>query len=158
MNVENIRLWHRKNLEYLEKMKIVEEITLTDTVSKYTYESDLNANRIGILQKIKDIHEKINPYLFWESIILSVVFIVLSIIRKKKNGEKIILLVGLAGIYLCRIFIISFTYITMYTVAVNVMYLSITYVVQMLFSLLVNIFVIQEIMEIIKNKVLKIQI
>lgn len=141
LKVECSVLWHNPDFDYEQNIKLVEETTLNEVVTIDTYE---DSSRINVLKKIIDNYEKINPYVFYESIIVAGIFIFFSIIRKR-NSEKIILLLGVAGIYLCRIFIISFTYTTMYTDAINVMYLSVTYVVQSIFALYSNIFLIQEI-------------
>lgn len=131
--------------EDFAKIEKVKEITLTDVITSQTYSSKSDKFRINIIEGIKKNYAKVNPYIFYESIIAAIGFIVITIIKKHKNTEEIIVLVGIAGIYLCRIFIISFTYVTMYTSAINVLYLSSTYVLQMLFSLLSNVFLIKEI-------------
>ena len=145
--------WYAKSDEtYQERTKAFEEITLTKTSVNGFYETEQDKMRINILDKIKNIYKTINPYVFYESILVAVVFIIQSIIRKQKNSGKIIILIGLAGLYLCRIFIITFTSVTMYTSAINVMYLSATYVIQILFAVFANIFLGQEIKKIIVRK------
>lgn len=78
--------------------------------------------------------------MFKISLICVIGLIICSIINHNKIYNEILILLGLAGLYLCRIFIITFTYITMYTDALNTMYLANTYGVQILFSLLAIIF------------------
>ena len=151
LKVECSSLWHNQDYDYEEKIKLVEKITLNDIVTIDTYEND---SRIDILKNIKEIYAKVNPYVFYESIIVAVIFGIFCVIRKR-NYEKIIFLLGIVGIYLCRVFIISFTYTTMYTDAINVMYLSVTYVVQSIFVIYANIFLIQEIKNMLENLKLK---
>ena len=139
----------RDEEKYQDVIKKFEEVTLTKTSINGPYETEQDQIRINILDKIKNIYKKVNPYVFYESILVAVIFIILSIIKKQKNSEKIITLIGLVGLYLCRIFIITFTSVTMYTSAINVMYLSATYVIQILFAIFANIFLGQEIKDII---------
>ena len=137
--------------EDAKKVENVKEVTLTDVTTRESYSSKNNKIRINILGNIKNIYAKINPYIFYESIIVAIIFVIISTIKKCYNIEEIIILLGLVGIYLSRIFIISFTSVTMYTSAINVLYLAPTYVIQMIFSLLSNVFLIKEIVR-IKNE------
>lgn len=142
-----------ENFSYKAATNMFEDITLTEKTTGKSYDEEKDKFRIDILQKIRDTYAKVNPYLFYESIVGAAIFIVISIVRKQNNSEKIIVLIGLAGIYLCRIFIITFTAENMFTTAVNVMYLSVTYIVQILFAVLANIFLAGEIKNIIIKRV-----
>lgn len=108
--------------------------------SKSAYKGSENVSKLNILKHIKNIYEKINEKIFFVSIFCMLGLIVYAIIKHKSIYNEILILLGLLGIYLCRIFIITFTYVTMYTEALNTMYLANTYAVQMLFSLLAIIF------------------
>lgn len=105
----------------------------TDFVEKYTGKFD--KLKIEILKNIKIIYEKVNPCLFIISIICLIVEVIYFIRNKEKNYKQILLILGLATLYYCRIFIITFTSITMYSTAMNSMYLANTYGIQILFSL-----------------------
>ena len=129
-----------------EKINKLEEVTLTKNDDRNElYNGKNDEIRINILEQINKIYSKINPFIFYESIIVCIGFIIITIVEKRKRTEEIIMLIGLVGIYLCRIFIISFTSSTMYTSAINVMYLAPTYVIQMIFSILSNVFLGKEI-------------
>ena len=105
----------------------------TDFVEKYTGKFD--KLKLEILKDIKMIYEKVNPCLFIISIICLIVEVIYFIRNKEKNYKQILLILGLATLYYCRIFIITFTSITMYSTAMNSMYLANTYGIQILFSL-----------------------
>ena len=131
--------------EEAKKIENVKEVTLTDVTTSESYSRKSDKIRINILENKKNIYAKINPYIFYESIIVAIIFVIISTIKKRYNIEEIIILVGIVGIYLSRIFIISFTSVAMYTSAINVLYLAPTYVIQMIFGLLSNVFLIKEI-------------
>ena len=97
------------------------------------------------MEQINIIYKNINPILFKISLICVIGLIICSIINHNKIYNEILILLGIAGLYLCRIFIITFTYVTMYTDALNTMYLANTYGLQILFSLLSIIFFIQNV-------------
>ena len=105
----------------------------TDLVEKYTGKFD--KLKLEILKDIKMIYEKVNPCLFIISIICLIVEVIYFIRNKEKNYKQILLILGLATLYYCRIFIITFTSVTMYSTAMNSMYLANTYGIQILFSL-----------------------
>lgn len=132
---------------YEQRMQEFEKITLTKTARNECYYNEPYKTGINILNQIMEIYKTINPYVFYESILVAIIFVMQSVIRNQKNGEKVILLIGLVGLYLCRIFIITFTYITMYTSAINVMYLSTTYIIQILFAIFANVFLGYEIIK-----------
>lgn len=115
----------------------------TDFVEKYTGKFD--KLKLEILKNIKIIYEKVNPCLFIISIICLIVEVIYFIRNKKKNYKQILLILGLATLYYCRIFIITFTSITMYSTAMNSMYLANTYGIQILFSLCSIVFCINNI-------------
>ena len=138
------------DLQENEKWK---NITREEIDTEITYNGTENQNRLNALKQIKNIYIKINPIMFKISLICVIGLIICSIINHNKIYNEILILLGLAGLYLCRIFIITFTYITMYTDALNTMYLANTYGVQILFSLLAIIFFVQN----IKKKMIKIK-
>lgn len=138
------------DLQENEKWK---NITREEIDTEITYNGTENQNRLNALKQIKNIYIKINPIIFKISLICVIGLIICSIINHNKIYNEILILLGLAGLYLCRIFIITFTYITMYTDALNTMYLANTYGVQILFSLLAIIFFVQN----IKKKMIKIK-
>lgn len=115
----------------------------TDLVEKYTGKFD--KLKLEILKDIKMIYEKVNPCLFIISIICLIVEVIYFIRNKEKNYKQILLILGLATLYYCRIFIITFTSITMYSTAMNSMYLANTYGIQILFSLCSIVFCINNI-------------
>lgn len=115
----------------------------TDFVEKYTGKFD--KLKLEILKNIKIIYEKVNPCLFIISIICLIVEVIYFIRNKEKNYKQILLILGLATLYYCRIFIITFTSITMYSTAMNSMYLANTYGIQILFSLCSIVFCINNI-------------
>ena len=130
------------DLQENEKWK---NITREEIDTEITYNGTENQNRLNALKQIKNIYIKINPIIFKISLICVIGLIICSIINHNKIYNEILILLGLAGLYLCRIFIITFTYITMYTDALNTMYLANTYGLQILFSLLAIIFFVQNI-------------
>ena len=145
------------DLQENEKWK---NITREEIDTEITYNGTENQNRLNALKQIKNIYIKINPIMFKISLICVIGLIICSIINHNKIYNEILILLGLAGLYLCRIFIITFTYITMYTDALNTMYLANTYGVQILFSLLAIIFFVQNIrkkndqnQEVLKEKI-----
>lgn len=138
------------DLQENEKWK---NITREEIDTEITYNGTENQNRLNALKQIKNIYIKINPIMFKISLICVIGLIICSIINHNKIYNEILILLGLAGLYLCRIFIITFTYITMYTDALNTMYLANTYGVQILFSLLAIIFFVQN----IRKKMIKIK-
>jgi len=115
----------------------------TDLVEKYTGKFD--KLKLEILKDIKMIYEKVNPCLFIISIICLIVEVIYFIRNKEKNYKQILLILGLATLYYCRIFIITFTSITMYSTAMNSMYLANTCGIQILFSLCSIVFCINNI-------------
>lgn len=130
------------NLQVNEKWK---RITLGEIDSNIAYSGVINQKKINILEQINIIYKNINPILFKISLICVIGLIICSIINHNKIYNEILILLGIAGLYLCRIFIITFTYVTMYTDALNTMYLANTYGLQILFSLLSIIFFIQNV-------------
>ncbi len=137
------------NLQVNEKWK---RITLGEIDSNIAYSGVINQKKINILEQINIIYKNINPILFKISLICVIGLIICSIINHNKIYNEILILLGIAGLYLCRIFIITFTYVTMYTDALNTMYLANTYGLQILFSLLAIIFFIQNVKKKSNNK------
>ena len=122
--------------EYLEIKNKFERITRTKEISKDYYKEPINSIRLSILNLIKNIYQIANMYLFYIGIAFYIVFIIYNLKRLKTVYEELMILTGLLGIYLSRIFIISFTEILMYREALNVAYLSSIYNIQFLFTIL----------------------
>ena len=145
------------NLQENEKWK---NVTLEEIDTRVAYGASTNKNKLNILKKIKNIYVMVNPIAFKISLICVIGLIICSIINHNKIYNEILILLGLMGLYICRVFIITFTYITMYTDALNTMYLANTYGIQILFSLLAIIFFIENIkkkpcqnQEVLKEKI-----
>ena len=120
-------------------------ITREEIDYKIAYSGTENKIKLQVLKQIKNIYANVNPIIFKISLICVIGLILCSIINHNKIYNEILILLGLMGLYLCRIFIITFTYTTMYTEALNTMYLANTYGIQILFSMLAIIFFIQNI-------------
>ena len=128
-----------------QRREILRGITNSEIFGRNSYQKTEDKIRLQILNILETIYQKLNPIIFIESIIVSGAFFAIVIIRKQKKDEEILILLGILGIYLLRIFIISFTYVTMFTSARNILYLAPTYIFQILFFLLANIFFIRAI-------------
>lgn len=128
-NVEENKKWESLTLEFID--------------SKSAYNGTINTKKLNILKQIKNGYAKINQVVFFISILCVVGLVICAIVKHRKIYNEILILLGLMALYLSRIFIITFTYITMYTDALNTMYLANTYAVQMLFSLLAIVFFIE---------------
>lgn len=122
------------NVSYYEKI----------TFNKAFYNSnDLNSNRMGIMQFILLIYQKINYILFVISLFFYVFNMIVFFLPKIhfKNYKEILLLNGLLCIYLIRIFVVGFVAATEYESAINkCQYLASIYPIQSIFSILNIIF------------------
>ena len=125
-----------------EIAKEFESVTRQKNINKETYIGAENEIKVQILESALDIYQKVNPILFWFSIVSSIIYIIINLIKKDKKKYLWILL-GLWGLYYSRIFVITFTNVTMYTEAINISYLAPTYVIQLLVSMLSIIFCIK---------------
>lgn len=126
-----------------EQKRIFEKVTKEPILTVGHYIKEPNNIWIYIIQKIEKLYEYVNPYLFYTSIITTL-FLFVSNIKKLKNiNEEIIILTILAGLYLSRIFIITFTKEMMFEEALKVSYLSCIYPIQYLFGIISIIFFIE---------------
>ena len=137
-----------------EKQKMQEKfenVTREKVVALNSYEKENEKLQLKILQNIQKIYETINPIIFIMSIVSTIIYIIINLIFKKSK-ENVWILLGLWGLYYSRIFIITFTHMTMYTEAMNISYLAPTYVIQLFVSTISVIFLIDIIKEKIKLK------
>ena len=132
-------------------VKTFQNVTNQNVISGDTYKGTENKIKVNVLNNILKTYQKINPILFLVSIFISIIYIINNFIKKDKK-EFVWILLGLWGIYYSRIFIITFTNITMYTEAINISYLAPTYVIQLLISMLTILLLLKNIgTKIIKN-------
>ena len=140
----------------LEKEKILfKKMTNQQIVTMGHYTQKNNRTRIMILEKIEKIYENINPYLFYISIIVVVIFVLINIKKLKEVYEELVILIAIAGLYASRILIITFTKEMMFEEALNTSYLSCIYDIQYLFGIISMIFLVTNIKNRSKNKVNK---
>ena len=140
-----------------EKQKMQEKfenVTREKVVALNSYEKENEKLQLKILQNIQKIYETINPIIFIISIVSTIIYIIINLIFKKSK-ENVWILLGLWGLYYSRIFIITFTHMTMYTEAMNISYLAPTYVIQLFVSTISIIFLIDIIKE--NNKKIRIK-
>lgn len=133
------------------RSQLMEHITNNSCTDYTPYKAEFDNFRINILENILKVYQKFNPILFYTSIVAFVIFVLINIINKNKKIEELIILLGLVAVYLSRITTVTFTYKTMYTEAMNYMYLSNIYSIQMIFGALAIYFVIKEVKNIVKN-------
>lgn len=132
-------------------VKTFQNVTNQNVISGDTYKGTENKIKVNVLNNILKTYQKINPILFFVSIFISIIYIINNFIKKDKK-EFVWILLGLWGIYYSRIFIITFTNVTMYTEAINISYLAPTYVIQLLISMLTILLLLKNIgTKIIKN-------
>ena len=120
--------------EYKERLKICEDITGEKIVDMKHYYEGNNFSKIKILNRVKDIYKIVNPYLFYISIFILLTYIILNIKQIKDKYEQLSILMSLVVIYLCRIYIITFTANLMFYEALNVAYMAPIYNIQIIFS------------------------
>ena len=117
------------------------------TYNKTQYDSK-DKYKISIMNSILQVYKALNPPIMIISIICYM-FIMIRFFNKEnkfKYYKQIILVNGILGIYILRIGTIAFVGAAEYTSALNkCQYLAPTYPVQSLFSILVIIFVIEQI-------------
>ena len=140
-----------QNQETEEIENKFKKVTREEIISNDSYNNEDEKIKLKILEEIKNIYKTINPIIFIISIFATIIFII-SRIRSKKSKEKVWILLGLWGLYYSRIFIITYTYITMFQEAINISYLAPAYIIQLIVSVLSIIFLIDEIKEGIKWK------
>lgn len=128
-----------------EKKEIFEKMTRQPVVTMGHYFQENNKIRFQIIEKIEKIFEFINPYLFYISIVTSIIYVLSNIKRLKEIYEELIILITLASLYASRIFIITFTKEMMFEEALNTSYLACIYDIQYLFGVIAIIFFIKDI-------------
>ena len=133
-----------------EIVKTFQDVTNQNAISGDTYKGVKNKIKVNVLNSILKIYKKINPILFWSSICISIIYIINNFIKKEKK-EYVWILLGLWGMYYSRIFIITFTNVTMYTEAINISYLAPAYMIQILVSILTILLLLKN----IDNKIIK---
>lgn len=126
-----------------EQKRIFEKVTKEPILTVGHYIKEPNNIWIYIIQKIEKLYEYVNPYLFYTSIITTLLLFVSNIKKLKNINEEIIILAILAGLYLSRLFIITFTKEMMFEEALKVSYLSCIYPIQYLFGIISIIFFIE---------------
>lgn len=139
IHVENTNFLYRiyLNDEIIEQRKeLIENVTNNKCYDGNAYENNFDNIRIKTLDGILKIYKKINPILFYISIIAFIILLIFNIFNKNKTIENLIILLGLMAVYLSRILTVTFTYKTMYLEAMNYMYLSNIYPIQMIFGVL----------------------
>lgn len=121
-----------------------EKMTNQPIVTMGYYTQKINSKRIRIIEKIEKIYEYINPYLFYISIIATIVFVLCNIKRLKEIYEECIILLAVSSLYASRIFIITFTKEMMFEEALNTSYLACIYDIQYLFGIIAILFLIKD--------------
>ena len=134
-----------------EKLEFIEEISNTETKQDNMYGNKFGEIRLKTLEIIKIIYTFINKYIFYISIAMYL-FVLYRFIREPKRlFEEILIITGIAVLYYCRIFVLTFTSEMMWTSAINTMYMATSYVLQFAFSGLAIIYGSKEIKKIIKK-------
>lgn len=127
----------------LEENKVIfEKMTNQPIVTMGHYVQKMNAPRIKIIEKIEKIYKCVNPYLFYISIVVAVIFVLCNIKRLKSIYEECIILLILASLYASRIFIITFTKEMMFEEALKVSYIACIYSIQYLFGIISIVFLV----------------
>ena len=130
----------------LEKNKdVFEKMTNQPIVTLGHYLKENNRLRIKIIEIVEKIYKLVNPYLFYISILASILFVLTNIRQIKEIYEEMIILISLATLYMSRIFIITFTKEMMFEEALNTSYLSCIYDIQYLFGVMAIIFLIKNV-------------
>lgn len=122
-----------------------EKITRQPIVTMGHYFQGNNSTKIKIIETIEKIYEYINPYLFYVSIVIAIIYVLSNIKRLKEIYEELIILVVLTSLYASRIFVITFTKEMMFEEALNTSYLASIYSIQYLFGIITIIFLIKDI-------------
>ena len=123
----------------IELVNLFKKVTRNEVIDSNTYKENNNENKVKVLNSILEIYQKINPIFFYISIITSIIYIIINVVKKDKK-EYLWILLGLWVLYYSRVYVITFTYETMYTNAINTYYLAPAYVIQLLTSMLAIIF------------------
>lgn len=119
----------------IDLVNLFKKVTRSEVIDSNTYKENNNEIKVKVLDNILDIYQKINPILLYISIIISFIYIIINIVKKDKK-EYLWILLGLWFLYYSRIYVITFTYETMYTDAINTYYLAPAYAIQLLTSML----------------------
>ncbi len=130
-------------MDLSNEKEMFEKITRQPIVTIGHYLKNNNNMKIELIKIIKKAYEFINPYLFYISILLMIVFILVNIKKLKDIYEELVILITLAVIYLSRIFIITFTKEIMFEEALNTSYLACIYEIQYLFGVILIVFLVK---------------
>lgn len=130
-------------MDLSNEKEMFEKITRQPIVTIGHYLKNNNNMKIELIKIIKKSYEFINPYLFYISILLMIVFILVNIKKLKDIYEELVILITLAVIYLSRIFIITFTKEIMFEEALNTSYLACIYEIQYLFGVILIVFLVK---------------
>lgn len=134
-----------------EKTELIEEISNTETEEYISYGNVFNLVRLEILKHIKIVYSFINKYIFYISIAMYLLVLYKFLREPKRLFEEILILTGIAVLYYCRIFVLTFTSQMMWTSAINTMYMATAYALQFAFSGLSIIIGSREIKKVIKK-------
>ena len=138
-----------KNMK--EKLNLIEEISNTETREYNKYGTKVGMVKLFLLKTIKTIYTFINKYIFYISIAMYCVMLCRFVREPKRLFEEMLILTGMAVLYYCRIFVLTFTSEMMWTSAINTMYMATAYLLQFIFSGLSIIYGIKESLIIIKK-------
>lgn len=121
------------NEEIVEKYK---NITNEEISKKESYRANENKFRLNSMKIIHKVYVILNSIIFYNSIFMYLIIVIKFIKDMKCYYSEFLILSGLLVLYLCRIFIITFTTEFMWTSATNTMYMSNIYPIQYIFSIL----------------------
>ncbi len=109
------------------------------TYNQYTYTSkQLHSWRLGIMEYILFLFQKVNPYFLIISIICYIILMIMAFFNHFRYYNEIILINALLMLYLIRVISIGFIAATQYSSAIGkAQYLGPSYLIQSLFSILV---------------------
>lgn len=136
--------------------QLFKDIGNTEMFATNAYYSDYNHMKLKVLEGINKVYSATNKYIFYISITLYFVVLYKFIKNPKELYEEILILTGIFALYYSRIYVLTFTAETMWTTAVNPMYMASAYPLQFAFSSLAITWGLREIkFKNIKNKVKK---
>lgn len=119
--------------EFSEKfIKLTREKIATENY----YQEKSNKIKLNMMEIICKSYKYINTVIFYTSIIMYIVLIIGFIKNRKKYDTEFLITSGILTLYLCRIFIVTFTSQYMWTSALNTMYIACIYPIQYIFSLI----------------------
>lgn len=128
-----------------DKRDVFEKITRQAVETMGHYFKENNIIKLQIIEKIEEIYKIINPYLFYVSIVVAIIFVLINIKKLRNIYEELIVLLLLASLYGSRLFIITFTKEMMFEEALKISYLSCIYDIQYIFGIISIVFLIKSI-------------